>query len=560
MNRSKSPRIRGEASVWALVGLFTRLPFATRLPYHWDGVQFVMGLSHYDVRVHQPHPPGYLLYVGMGRLLLPVAGDGHRALVWVSLLFSGLGAAVLFRLVDEVLGRRPARTATTLFLTGPLFWFFGEIALTYLVDFTLVGLIALYAYRLYRSDVRWSNVVGMAASLSLAGGVRATTLLFLAPLCVLAAITATWPSPWRRAPARRSLPPLIAGAGLVALVTVAWLVPTAAASGGWSGYWAALAIQREFVNETAVWNAGWDAVVGGLATHAACLINALGAAVLPLVIILYLRLRESRETERFPPGLAAFLLTWGVPSALFYGLVHFGSPGYAMTYLGAVLLAAAWALETLWTRLGARAATAVFTVVAALDAGVFLGGAPFHQGQTGFGVVTARELRDHEECWQRIPLYLRAHYRSGEVALLVTPSFTDGLRVAQYLLPEYWPATALAVDPEMLRKMPPSLLPGYFRYRRPDQALRDARPTLCLARTESQRQYYRKLFGKAYREVSIGGGVRIGVLAGRARPRLVAGRRPARAQAMRYLQPVRLHELGVREQVARPSLRHDGTP
>ena len=47
------------------------------------------------MRLHQPHPPGYLLYLWMGRALLPLAGDPHRALVWLSPLFAGLGTAVI---------------------------------------------------------------------------------------------------------------------------------------------------------------------------------------------------------------------------------------------------------------------------------------------------------------------------------------------------------------------------------------------------------------------------------------------------------------------------------
>ena len=29
----------------------------------WDSVQFAMGIEHYDIRLHHPHPPGYPLYI-----------------------------------------------------------------------------------------------------------------------------------------------------------------------------------------------------------------------------------------------------------------------------------------------------------------------------------------------------------------------------------------------------------------------------------------------------------------------------------------------------------------
>jgi hypothetical protein len=211
-----------------------------------------------------------------------------------------------------------------------------------------------------------------------------------------------------------------------------------------------------------------------------------------------------------PRSLSPFLVAWTLPSALFYTLVHFGSPGYAMTYLGAALLGVAWALEPVWRRVGRRGQAAILIGVAAVNAWVFLGGAPVQGGQAGFGVMTLGELRGHETYWERVGCFIRARYRPGEVAVLVPPSFTDGLRTAEYLLPEYWPATGLAVDPVKLRRTPASLKPGYFRYVTPEDARRDGRPTLCIARVPLQTHHFRTLFGESYTEVSIGGGMQLG--------------------------------------------------
>src|SRR5439155_13360659 len=112
---------------------------------------------------------------------------------------------------------------------------FGEVALTYAADFALIGLVALFAHRIYRGDSSWRNVLGMSAALGIAGGVRGTTLLFLSPLCVLAGLSL----------ARQAAGRLAAGAGVTALLTAAWLVPTVAASGGWIGYREVMHAQRE---------------------------------------------------------------------------------------------------------------------------------------------------------------------------------------------------------------------------------------------------------------------------------------------------------------------------
>jgi hypothetical protein len=178
-----------------------------------------------------------------------------------------------------------------------------------------------------------------------------------------------------------------------------------------------------------------------------------------------------------------------------------------------LLLALVWWLQPLWQRLGGKRHAAVLAGIAGINAWVFFGGAPLGGEQTGFGVLTVSELRDHDRYWRSLGGYVRGHYHPGELALLVPPSFTDGLRMAQHVLPEYWPATGLAVDPIRLRNTPPALRPGYFRYVTPDEARRDGRPTLCAARLPEQSRHYRKLFGDAYREIAIGSGMRTGIVA-----------------------------------------------
>ena len=60
----------------SIVTLLSRWPYRARMLYNWDAVQFALALREFDIAKHQPHPPGYLLYVGLGRLLNALAEDG----------------------------------------------------------------------------------------------------------------------------------------------------------------------------------------------------------------------------------------------------------------------------------------------------------------------------------------------------------------------------------------------------------------------------------------------------------------------------------------------------
>jgi hypothetical protein len=99
-----------------------------------DAINFAMGVLHFDVAAHRPHPPGYPVYILLGKLGRLTIGQhaGLRsetqAAAW-SLAFWGallgaLAAFPLFRLfrliVDDA---RVASAAMLITLTCPLYWF-----------------------------------------------------------------------------------------------------------------------------------------------------------------------------------------------------------------------------------------------------------------------------------------------------------------------------------------------------------------------------------------------------------------------------------------------------
>ena len=55
----------------SLLGLFliSTAAFLARHPFHWDGAQLVLGFQDYSVVLHQPHPPGYPLFIGAAKLM-----------------------------------------------------------------------------------------------------------------------------------------------------------------------------------------------------------------------------------------------------------------------------------------------------------------------------------------------------------------------------------------------------------------------------------------------------------------------------------------------------------
>ena len=90
--------------------LVSALYFLTRSPAldEWDSVQFAMGATRgFNLFAHQPHPPGYPLYVFAGWLGTRLGLDVLTALELASALGGGLFVAAWFVLARRVTGGDP---------------------------------------------------------------------------------------------------------------------------------------------------------------------------------------------------------------------------------------------------------------------------------------------------------------------------------------------------------------------------------------------------------------------------------------------------------------------
>lgn len=224
-----------KAAVFAalfLAGAFSRIPFRGSFLYSWDSVQFAMALEHYDPWVHQPHPPGYFLYVMLGRLFALFIDDPNTVFITISILFSGLLVVAVYTLALELLrSRGVALVAAALMLTSPLAWLYGSVAAIYVPEAFLCISFALICVRLHQG--RQGLLVWSAVMLAVIAGFRQSTALFMLPL---------WVYSVRGYPRMRLL--YAAAAGLAALAL--WLVPMLEMSGGLDRYRAASSEMWEF--------------------------------------------------------------------------------------------------------------------------------------------------------------------------------------------------------------------------------------------------------------------------------------------------------------------------
>ena len=219
------PSRRLDCALLVCAVALSRFLFRSRYLYDIDSVNYALALDRFDPAVHQPHPPGYFLYVYLGRFVRLFIHDSNTALVTLSIAASCAAAVLIYCLASGWFGRRPAICAALIFLFSPLGWFHGTVALTYIIEACFSSAIGYLCWRSFSGDSRF--VVPSAILLGVATGCRQSTILFLGPLWLLSI---------RKHSRRR----IYAGFLALAVTLIAWISPMLRESGGAEKYFSSL--------------------------------------------------------------------------------------------------------------------------------------------------------------------------------------------------------------------------------------------------------------------------------------------------------------------------------
>ncbi|RJQ44472.1 MAG: DUF2723 domain-containing protein [Gaiellales bacterium] len=314
MNRYDKPSIISACFWLAALGL--RIPFVSRYLYSWDSVNFALALERYSLREHQPHPPGYPLYVGLGRLLNALLDDANLSMLVISIMAGAAAVVIVYLVGRSLFGNAAGVIAGLLALFSPLAWYYSEVALTYEIGFMFVVAITWLLHRLYFER---RHAVAAAVAIGLAAGFRQDVLMFLMPVWFIGTL---------RTGRREMLASWLALAAAVA----AWLLPLLEISGGFKAYRGISSMQfGAGVSSFSVFEGGLSALAANVRWMARAALELLGPALLALAYLaarLALRWRDM-ERERWA---LIFLLFMIMPALLFFALYLFDPAGYLLIY------------------------------------------------------------------------------------------------------------------------------------------------------------------------------------------------------------------------------------
>jgi MFS family permease len=401
-----------------LLTIISRLPFTSKYLYHMDSGHYALALEKYNITVHQPHPPGYFLYVMMGRLLNLFIKDANVIFIVISIVFSGLTVAAVYYLGKEIFNKKTGIFAALIAMTSPNLWFHGEIALPYIVEAFFSTFVALLCWRIYKGEHRY--IWFSAIALAVAGGIRQNTIVFLLPL---------WLFSVKEVKIRKT----VASVGLLIGCCLLWFVPMVTITGGWNAYQEAFSeLWRFNTGHISVVEKGWDSFRMFSLRVSFFIIYGIGAGVSVLGLATSFIIFNKKIVSVDRKKLAFFSL-WILPSLFFYLLIFIDSTslGYVLIYLPALFIliaSSAVYIDAHFKKIMKKdLSTYIIIAVIIVNSALFF----FSKSP-----VSYQQIRTHN---RNLPIMLTGikAYDPDKTAIFVYPYVQYCYRQIMYYLPEY---------------------------------------------------------------------------------------------------------------------------
>lgn len=245
----------------AAVFLALHLPYLASALADIDSVNLALGLRDFDPAQHRPHPPGYPIFIALGKLASLVLTEPRALAIW-GVLFAAAAAFALwicFSALERAddpggAGARHASSssgtavaAAAVALSAPLVWMSASRPMTDLAGLGAAAIAqALLAAGLARQNLRTGEASTGADAVQ---AVESGRLILMGAFAAALAIGVRSQAVWLTLPllayvltdrvGRGAAGALIGSTVWFLVGTLLWAVPLVIASGGVTAYWAA---------------------------------------------------------------------------------------------------------------------------------------------------------------------------------------------------------------------------------------------------------------------------------------------------------------------------------
>lgn len=305
------------AIVLFVISFAARLPLRSRYLYSWDAGNFAAGLLDYNPTMHQPHPPGYPLYIAVGKFINIFLPNANTALVAISIICGAISVPLIYLVGKQVFSRTTGLVAAFILFVSPLVWFQSEVALAHITELPFA---ILAAWLLYEVLFNRRYVLATAVVIGLGGGFRQDVAMFFGPALLIGAF---------RIGARKGLIALL----VLSATVLAWFLPFLYFVGDWESYTHASALHTHEAMQGAVWRAGISGLFQNAKQMSVAAFWLFGACSILLYALMSPSVRSVYRDRR-----VWFLLSLPVLPVLFFLLTSFSHYGYSLIYAPCMIL------------------------------------------------------------------------------------------------------------------------------------------------------------------------------------------------------------------------------
>lgn len=317
------------------IGILSRAPFVEVFQSHWDGADYTIAIIRYSYEQFTPTPPGYPLYIALGKFFHLFIDDPHKAILTVSILASGVTASLIYLTGKLFFDKYVGIIASLIFLSGSTFYYFGLTPHGYTLIPIVYTVTASIVFNIYIQKKQNGILLGIITGLAL--GVRPQEIILIAPLILLG---------FTKLNIRERIKFVL----FFTLLTLAWLLPLISVVGG---------IQKFISHNLTAATLGFPyrPISHNIEIMIKGFLLSFGISVFIPCILLLNRFRKTKVIIK-ENKIVIFFAIWMIPSILFNLVVRTEQAGYQIGYLTAALFIIAYSIRRI-----TRKNTGIFLVI-----------------------------------------------------------------------------------------------------------------------------------------------------------------------------------------------------
>ncbi len=167
-----------------IIFIISAVFFSSHYLINWDAGQFALGTQNYDLNNHQPHTPGYFLFVKGAQVLNYIIGNINICFIIINLIAGALAIYFLYKLIVLISqNKKTSFIITLLFIVNPVFWYYHNIANTYIFESLAIILTSLFTYKSFLGHK--NSLIYNLGLIAVLMGFRPSIIIVTLPLLII---------------------------------------------------------------------------------------------------------------------------------------------------------------------------------------------------------------------------------------------------------------------------------------------------------------------------------------------------------------------------------------